>query len=197
MFLQRTLIATSLILGLSFIITKTKSIKATQPINTTTITVQKDNTTSKNNPQEIQKNNELTIRKYFKLLSEKRMEEWLQLWHENGKQDMPYSPKGFPKIVEGKTAIAPKARLIAKHYSALPTSVGKMEFPDLKIYPTNDPNTLWVEFNGEIEVLATKKQYNNNYAGLFQFRDRKVILFREYYNPIVFTEAFGSPSGFN
>lgn len=30
--------------------------------------------------------------------------------------------------------------------------------------------------------------------GLFHLRDRQIVLFREYYNPIVFTEAFGYAS---
>ncbi|MUG98722.1 hypothetical protein F7734_43105 [Scytonema sp. UIC 10036] len=137
----------------------------------------------------IRQKNEQTIRTYFQLLSQKRMNEWLQLWADDGVQDMPYSPAGFPKRVEGKAAVA-------KHYSSLPTSVGRMVFPDLKIYPTTDPNTFFVEFRGEIEVLATKKPYNNTYGGLFKFRDGKVILFREYYDPIVFIEAWGNPSGF-
>jgi uncharacterized protein len=100
-----------------------------------------------------------TIRTYFDLLSQKRMTEWIQLWAEDGIQDMPFSPQGFPKRVEGKAAVA-------NHYSALPESVGRMVFPDLKIYPMIDPNLLFVEFRGEIEVLSTGKPYNNVYAGL-------------------------------
>jgi uncharacterized protein len=141
------------------------------------------------NTEAIRQKNEQTIRTYFQLLSQKRMDEWLKLWADDGVQDMPYSPTGFPKRVEGKAAVA-------KHYSALPKSVGRMVFPDLIIYPMTDPNTFFVEFRGEIEVLATKKPYNNTYAGLFKFRDGKVVLFREYYDPIVFVEAWGNSSGF-
>ncbi|MBW4508315.1 MAG: nuclear transport factor 2 family protein [Scytonematopsis contorta HA4267-MV1] len=184
--LQRIIIGASLIWGLSSILPKSQPTIATPTSPTNPTKISQANT----NTQSIRKKNEQTIRTYFQLLSQKRMDEWLKLWHENGVQDMPYSPKGFPKRVEGKTAVA-------KHYSALPTSVGRMEFPDLQIYSTKDPNTFWVEFRGEIEVLATKKPYNNTYAGLFRFQDGKVILFREYYDPIVFTEAFGSPNGFN
>jgi hypothetical protein len=54
-----------------------------------------------------------------------------------------------------------------------------------------DPNTLYAEYRGEIEVLATGKPYNNIYAGLFKFRNGKILLYREYYNPMVFTEAWG------
>ncbi|KAB8332166.1 nuclear transport factor 2 family protein [Scytonema tolypothrichoides VB-61278] len=178
MLMRQALISATLILSL-FTITPTK---ATETSVTTMASAQ-------TNAEAIRQKNEQTIRTYFELLSQKRMDEWLKLWADDGVQDMPYSPAGFPKRVEGKAAVA-------KHYSALPTSVGRMVFPDLRIYPTTDPNTFFVEFRGEIEVLATKKPYNNTYAGLFKFRDGKVVLFREYYDPIVFQEAWGNPSGF-
>lgn len=133
---------------------------------------------------QIRQKNERVIRDFLDLLSKKRMNAWLELWDQNGVQDMPYSPPGFPKRVEGKVAIA-------KHYSTLPTNVGRMVFLDLVIYPMVDQNTLFAEFRGEIEVLATGKPYNNTYAGLFQFRNGKILLYREYYNPMVFTEAWG------
>lgn len=133
---------------------------------------------------QIRRKNEQAVRDFLDLLSKKRMDAWLELWDENGVQDMPYSPPNFPKRVEGKTAIA-------RHYSALPSNVGRMVFPDLTIYPMLEPNTLYAEYRGEIEVLATKKPYNNTYAGLFQFRNGKILLFREYYNPMVFVEAWG------
>jgi uncharacterized protein len=140
----------------------------------------------------IRQENEQSIRNFLELLSQKRMDEWLALWDEQGVQDMPYSPKGFPKRLEGKGAIA-------KHYSALPTSVGRMVFPDLVIYPTTEPNTFFAEYRGEIEIKATGKPYNNNYAALFKFRNGRIVLFREYYDPIVFAEAWGATleDGFN
>ncbi|MEW6492618.1 MAG: nuclear transport factor 2 family protein [Cyanobacteriota bacterium] len=133
---------------------------------------------------EIRQNNEQAVRDFLDLLSNKRMDAWLELWDEDGVQDMPFSPPGFPKRVEGKAAIA-------RHYSALPTSVGRMVFPDLVTYPMLDPNTILAEYRGEIEILATGKPYNNIYAGLFQFRNGKILLFREYYDPMVFTQAWG------
>jgi hypothetical protein len=141
---------------------------------------------------EVRQKNEQAVRNFLALLSEKRMDEWLELWAEDGVQDMPYSPSSFPKRLEGKAAIA-------KHYSALPTSVGRMVFPDLVIYPMLDPNAIYAEYRGEIEVLTTGKPYNNIYATLFQFRDGKILLFREYYDPIVFAEAWGGSisDGFN
>lgn len=57
-----------------------------------------------------------------------------------------------------------------------------------------DPDWVLAEYRGEIEMLATGGPYNNHYCGLFHLRDGKIVLFREYYNPIVLTEAFGDLS---
>jgi uncharacterized protein len=171
MLMQRMAIATILTLSAIAIAPKTQPIIATPEI-------------AQSHVEAIRQKNEQTIRTYFDLLSQKRIDKWLELWAEDGVQDMPYSPQGFPKRITGKAAVA-------KHYASLPNSVGRMVFPDLVIYPTTDPNIFFVEFRGEIEVLATGKPYNNTYAGLFKFRDDKIVLFREYYDPIVFQEAWG------
>lgn len=133
---------------------------------------------------QLRQTNEQIVHDFLDLLSQKRLEDWIELWAEDGVQDMPFSPPGFPKRVEGKAAIA-------EHYSSLPTSVGKMIFPDLTIYPMLDPNSLFVEYRGEIEVLATGKPYNNTYGGLFRFCGGKIQLFREYYDPLLFVESWG------
>ncbi|MBW4607438.1 MAG: nuclear transport factor 2 family protein [Hassallia sp. WJT32-NPBG1] len=120
MLIQKALIGVTLMLGLLTIAPQSQADITNIPkVNTSAETVRQKN--------------EQTIRRYFELLSQKRMDEWLKLWADDGVQDMPYSPAGFPNRVEGKAAVA-------KHYSALPTSVGRMVFPDLKIYPTTDPN---------------------------------------------------------
>lgn len=141
---------------------------------------------------QLRQKNEQVVRDFLDLLSQKRLKDWIELWAEDGMQDMPFSPPGFPKRVEGKAAIA-------QHYSSLPISVGKMVFSDLVMYPMLDPNLLFVEYRGEIEILATGKPYNNIYGGLFQFHAGKIQLFREYYDPLVFVEAWGASftEGFN
>lgn len=131
--------------------------------------------------------NEQTIRDFLRLLSEKNMDAWVNLWAEDAVQEMPFSPAGFPTKVEGRDALS-------QHYSGLPKAFGAMSFPDLVLYSMSDPNWVLAEYRGEIDVLATGRPYNNHYCGLFHLRDGKIVLFREYYNPIVFTEAFGDAS---
>lgn len=131
--------------------------------------------------------NEQTIRDFLRLLAEKDMDAWIELWTEDAVQEMPFSPAGFPTKVEGREAIR-------KHYSNLPQTMGRMAFPNLVIHPMLDPSWVVAEYRGEIEVLATDHPYNNHYCGLFHFREGRIALFREYYNPTVLSEAFGDPS---
>lgn len=42
-----------------------------------------------------------------------------------------------------------------------------------------------------VEIIPTGRQYQQRYGGLFLVVDGKIELFREYYNPIVFQDAFG------
>jgi uncharacterized protein len=135
--------------------------------------------------QEIRTNNEQTIRDFLRLLSEKNLSAWIDLWTEDAVQDMPFSPPEFPKRLEGKKAIA-------RHYSGLPQAVGNMGFFDLKLYPMQDPDLILAEYRGEIEVLATGRPYNNCYCGLFQLKSHKIALFREYYNPLILREGYGN-----
>lgn len=131
--------------------------------------------------------NQQVVRDFLRLLAEKNMDAWADLWTADAVQEMPFSPPGFPTKVEGRTALI-------NHYSGLPSAYGAMSFPDLVIHPMLDPDWVLAEYRGELDVLATGRPYNNHYCGLFHFRDGKIAMFREYYNPNALTEAFGGLS---
>ncbi|MFD9901040.1 nuclear transport factor 2 family protein [Mesorhizobium sp. NPDC059025] len=123
-------------------------------------------------------------RAFLDLLSAKEMTGWSNLWADDAVQEMPYTPVGFPKRVEGKTALI-------RHYSNLPASTGRMAFVDRVTHPLVDPNGVLVEYRGEIEMIATGKRYDNRYAGLFRFNaEGKLELFREYFDPTILAEAW-------
>ncbi len=131
--------------------------------------------------------NQKIVHDFFALLAAKNIKAWIQLWADDGVQEMPYSPPGFPTRIEGKTAIY-------RHYSSLPDAYSRMAFPDLKTYPMLDPNWLLAEYRGEIDIAATNRAYNNYYCALFHLRDSRIVLFKEYFNPIILSEAFGDTS---
>ncbi|WP_255414065.1 nuclear transport factor 2 family protein [Pleurocapsa sp. CCALA 161] len=118
-------------------------------------------------------------------LEDKDMDKFASVWAEDAVQDMPFSPEGFPKRVEGK------ANLI-KHYAAWPETSGKANFIDeLVFYPMQDATMVFAEWRGNVEIITTGRNYNQRYGGLFHVVDGKIELFREYYDPIVFKDAFG------
>lgn len=130
------------------------------------------------------KENEQVVASFLQLLADKKMDEWGELWAKKAVQDMPFSPSGFPKRVEGREALI-------KHYSGLPETYGSMAFPELTFRPMLDPDWVLAEYRGELEVIATGNSYNNYYCGLFHLQKGRILLFREYYNPNALTRAFG------
>ena len=79
-------------------------------------------------------------------LETKDMDKVNSVWAEDAVQDMPYVPEGWNHQVIGKEA------LIAQ-YAGWPEVSGDAVFTDTLIfYPMQDPQTVYVEFKGEVEV---------------------------------------------
>ncbi len=122
---------------------------------------------------------------FLTALEDKDMDRLATVWAEDAVQDMPFSPEGFPKRVEGK------ANLI-EHYAAWPETSGEADFTNnLVFYPLQDATMVFAEWRGDVEIIPTNRQYQQRYGGLFHVVDGKIELFREYYDPIVFQYAFG------
>jgi ketosteroid isomerase-like protein len=57
------------------------------------------------------------------------------------------------------------------------------------------PDEAAIKTIGDVEIIYTGRQYKQQYGGLFHVVDGKIELFREYYDPIVFKDAFGLDKG--
>jgi ketosteroid isomerase-like protein len=118
-------------------------------------------------------------------LEDKDIDKFASVWAEDAVQDMPFSPEGFPKRVEGKDSLI-------KHYAAWPETSGKANFTEhLVFYPMQDSTMVFAEWRGDVDTIPTGRNYKQRYGGLFHVVDGKIELFREYYDPIVFKYAFG------
>ena len=132
---------------------------------------------------------EQTVRTFLTSLEAKDMDAFAAVWAEDAVQDMPYAPEGFPRRVEGRDNLI-------QHYGAWPEVSGTANFTDeLVFYPMADPTMVFAEWHGVVEIIPTGRIYDQRYGGLFQVVDGKIVLFREYFNPIVFVEAFGLDEG--
>lgn len=132
---------------------------------------------------------EQAVRTFLTSLETKDMEAFASVWAEDAVQDMPYAPEGFPRRVESRDNLI-------QHYGAWPEVSGEANFTDdLVFYPMTDPTMVFAEWHGVVEIIPTGRIYDQRYGGLFQVVDGKIVLFREYFNPIVFVEAFGLNEG--
>ncbi len=90
---------------------------------------------------------------------------------------MPFSPEGFPTRISGKE------NLIA-HYSAWAQISAKAHFTSLLVfYPMQDPEMVFAEWKGAVDIMPTGRNYSQTYGGLFHVENGKIKLFRKYYDP--------------
>jgi uncharacterized protein len=129
--------------------------------------------------------NREVIEEFFTRLESMNIDYWLELWDDSGIQEMPYSPEGFPKRLEGKAAIK-------QQYSSLPKNYHSMRFVDRFVHETSDSAIFIVEYKGIIDVKLTGKSYNNLYCGFFTIHNSKLVYFKEYFDPIILQNAFGT-----
>ncbi len=133
---------------------------------------------------EMRERNVGIVREFFARLEAMDVDGFVGLWADDGVQEMPFAPEGFPKKLEGKAAIR-------RQYGGLPDAYSRMAFPDPAIYPMLDPNLVVAEYHGEIE-LKSGGTYNNRYVGIFHVNESgKVSRYAEYFDPIVLTRSFG------
>ena len=140
-------------------------------------------TAQANSPQ-LQKTNRDTVEAYFTALETGNFEVLKEIFAEDAKQIMPYSFGNFPRSFDGREGIY-------KQYSSLPNTFSKMSFPRT-IYPTENPNVLFVQFKGDIETRKGGR-YQNDYVGIFRFENGLIQEYTEYFNPILVSKAFNVP----
>jgi ketosteroid isomerase-like protein len=122
-------------------------------------------------------------------LEDKDMERVNGVWAEDAVQEMPYAPAGFPSRVVGREALI-------RQYASWPQNAGRARFTDgIRFYATQDPQIVAVEYHGVSEIVTTGRTYDQRYFGLFHIDDGKITLFREYFDPNVFSHAFGLNEG--
>lgn len=129
------------------------------------------------------------VRDFLTALEQKDMDKFAGVWTADAVQDIPYAPKGFPKRVNGKENLL-------KHYAGWPQNSGKADFTSqLVFYPMQNPEMVFAEFTGNVDIVPTGRKYDQHYGGLFHVQNGKIKLFREYFNPAPFVYAFGLDEG--
>jgi ketosteroid isomerase-like protein len=122
--------------------------------------------------------------RHLRLLLDKDMEGWTELFAEDARFELPFSPAGYPKSLEGKAAI----RDYIKDY---PDHIDLHDFVDVAVHLTDNPDVLIAEMRAEGRVVATGEPYRMRYISVITLKDGKIANFRDYWNPLTAIEALG------
>ena len=111
---------------------------------------------------------------------------WVDLFAEDAVVEFPYaSALGSPERLEGKFAIY-------NYMKDVPAQMQNLIFTNVREYQTSNPNLLLAEVHGEALIVATGRQYQQEYVMRLETKDGKIVHYREYWNPIPALEAWGS-----
>lgn len=135
--------------------------------------------------QEKANRNKALVRAFFKALENENANEVAELFAENAKHINPYHSGIFPEGAEGKEAIR-------DYWSPVFPNFDGMTFPIDEIYAMEDPNIVFVKYEGNIKLKNDAGTYNNDYYSTFKFNDDgKITEYVEIFNPIVAARGFG------
>ena len=122
---------------------------------------------------------------YQSLLREGRWTEWAARWAEDAILEFPFAPAGRKPAYHGKTEILEYMRSAAGRIAI--DSIERM-----RLFPMQDPEVAAVELAIKGRATTTNRPYNQSYVIFFEVQNGKLWRYREYWNPLVSIEAFGS-----
>jgi len=126
-----------------------------------------------------------TVRKFFRLLEEEKINEFAELYAENGKQVNPYHSGLFPAEIVSKEKLY-------EFWKDVPGNFDGMRFPIEEMLPFNDPNKIAVRVTGKITLQNNAGLYENDYLCIFHFDEQgKILEYHEYFNPLTAAKGFG------
>ncbi|MBV1942474.1 nuclear transport factor 2 family protein [Streptomyces sp. BV286] len=113
----------------------------------------------------------------LRLLIDKDVSGWIDLWDEGGVLEFPFAPEGWPKRLEGRGAVADYMR----HY---PDHIDLHDFPDVEIHETGEPGTIVVEMRGVGKLVETDVPFDMRYIAVVKVAGGLITHYRDYWNPL-------------
>jgi ketosteroid isomerase-like protein len=98
---------------------------------------------------------------------------------EDGIVEFPFAPEGMPRRVQGREALL---ALYAPRYQKGRESGRTIEYENVRLYETNDPEVIIIEFEAEIQGPAGKTRLP--FVQVFRVRNDKIVEQRDYFDAI-------------
>ncbi|MER5436377.1 nuclear transport factor 2 family protein [Streptomyces sp. NPDC002588] len=117
------------------------------------------------------------------LLAEARIEEWTDLFAEDGILEFPYPAWGVPSRMQGREALLAQMTMFREQL--------KVEFSEPEFYSAGEDGLVIAAFTGECTLLATGNRYQQTYLSVVRFEQGRIALYRDFWNPWLVMEAAG------
>jgi uncharacterized protein len=103
--------------------------------------------------------------------------EWETLLADDIVWELPFAPAlGHPARLEGREAVE-------KHVNWFRGAVENFRFSDIRVYPLADPNGAAAEVRAEGCLIASGREYRQEYVFFLRAAGGKIALLREYFDP--------------
>lgn len=124
-----------------------------------------------------------TVRRFLRLLEEKDVGSWIELWADNADHYYPYGTGMFPGYLSGKGAIYDR-------WKNTPDMFERFRFPVREIWADGD--TVVARFDADCVLKGSGKRYLNTYVCIFKFDSKgRIREYWEYFDPILAGVGFG------
>ncbi|MFC7896958.1 nuclear transport factor 2 family protein [Streptomyces sp. NPDC057381] len=117
----------------------------------------------------------------LRLLLDKDVAAWTDLWADDGVMEFPFAPEGWPGRLEGKEAIGAYMR-------GYPDHIDLRDFPELRVHRTVEPETLVVEMRGVGRLVRTGAPFDMTYIAVVTVEGGRFTSYRDYWNPLAVLE---------
>ncbi|MCZ4121946.1 nuclear transport factor 2 family protein [Streptomyces sp. H39-S7] len=129
-------------------------------------------------------------RQGLRLLLDKDIAGWIDLWDEHGIAEFPFAPEGWPKRLEGRTAVA-------EYMRGYPDHIDLHDIPSVEIHQTVVPETIVVEMRGVGRLVTTGSPFDMTYIAVVTVKHGLITHYRDYWNPLALQDPATHFAGSN
>jgi uncharacterized protein len=128
---------------------------------------------------------EETFRRMTDLMLASDMEAVAELWAPDAITEFPFAAASSPRRLHGREEVR-------AYLAGYPEQMGMTEVAALTVRPTDDPDTVVVEWTATGRTVATSQPYRLDYIVVLTVRDGLITLYRDYWSPVSAASAAGA-----
>lgn len=119
----------------------------------------------------------------LKLLESGRIEDWVDLFAEDGVLEFPYPAWGFPGRMQGREQLLAQMTMFGEQLD--------ITFSEPEFYTATEDGLVIAAYTADCTLVATGGKYHQTYLSVVRYENGRINLFRDFWNPWLLMEAAG------